>query len=227
MLVLKYGSLYLLTYRLQHADLLARQTHFTPLKLKIFMAANRFASNTGSTKVPHSASSSRKNHVPPGRKVGSLRVPPAKRIKAQAMLVEGHSQRQIGRTLHMSAHTVAKIVKTEDFAQHIKEMQQRVFAIAPDAIESFRKRVATDGNLAYKFLKDLCIIPSPAAMAQFMAAATPPESGYARQAKMVACSLLESRRNFGVKLTPAMEKALAEDAEPQESKPSEAKSPRR
>ena len=171
------------------------------------MAANRFASNTGSTKVPHSASSSRKNPVPPGRKVGSLRVPPAKRIKAQAMLVEGHSQREIGRTLHMSAHTVAKIVKTEDFAQHIKDMQQRVFAIAPDAIESFRKQVATDGKLAYAFLKDLQIIPSPQAMAQFMAAATPAEAGLDRQARMLTDVLLESAKNFDVDLSPFTEKA--------------------
>lgn len=187
------------------------------------MAANRAALK----KVPRSASSSRKTPVKPGGKVNSLRVPPGKILKAEAMLVEGHSQREIGRKLHMSAHTVAKIVRTEDFAQHQKNMQERVFAIAPDAIESFRKQVATDGKLAYAFLKDLQIIPSPQAMAQFIAAATPPESGYSRQAKMVACVLLESRKNFGVKLTPEMEKALAEDAEPQEPNAPQRKLPRR
>jgi hypothetical protein len=191
------------------------------------MAPNRFALNRGSKKVPHSASSSRKNPVTPRGKVNSLRVPPGKILKAEAMLVEGHSQREIGRKLHMSAHTVAKIVKTEDFAQHVKDMQQRVFAIAPDAVESFRKRVATDGNLAYAFLKDLQIVPSPQAMAQFMAATTPAETGDERQARMIGAVILESHRNFGVELTPDMENALAKDAESQEPKTPEAKSPRR
>jgi hypothetical protein len=189
------------------------------------MAANRFALSRGSKKVPRSASSSRKNPVTPRGKVNSLRVPPGKILKAESMLVEGHSQREIGRKLHMSAHTVAKVVKTEDFAHHIKEMQERVFAIAPDAIESFRKRVATDGNLAYAFLKDLCIIPSPAAMAQFMAAATPAETGLDRQARMITDVLLESAKNFHVDLSPFTEKA--KDMGSQNAKTAPAKLPRR
>jgi hypothetical protein len=79
--------------------------------------------------------------------------------------------REVSRNLHMSAHTVAKVVRTEDFVRHIKEMQERLFGIAPIALESFRAKVATDGNLAYSFLKDLGIIPSPGAMAQFLNAA--------------------------------------------------------
>jgi len=191
------------------------------------MAANRVALSRGSKKVPRSASSSRKNGVKPDRKFESLRVPPGKILKAEAMLVEGHSQREIGRKLHMSAHTVAKIVKTEDFAQHQKKMQERVFAIAPDAIESFRKQVATDGKLAYAFLKDIQIIPSPQAIAEFKAAATPAESGYERQVRMLVSVLLANRETYGTPLPPEMEKALAKDAESQESKAPEAKSPRR
>ena len=187
------------------------------------MAANRAALK----KVPRSASSSRKNPVKPRGKVNSLRVPPGRILKAEAMLVEGHSQREIGRKLHMSAHTVAKIVKTEDFAQHIKEMQERVFGIAPDAIESFRKRVATDGKLAYAFLKDIQIIPSPQAIAEFMAAATPADSGYERQKRMMVDVLLANRETLGTPLPPEMEKALAKDAESQEPEAPKAKSPRR
>ena len=187
------------------------------------MAANRAALK----EVPQSASSSRKNCVIHGGKVNSLRVPPGKRLKAEAMLVEGHSQREISRTLHMSEHIVAKIVNTEDFAQHIKEMQERVFGIAPDAIESFRKQVATDGKLAYAFLKDLQIIPSPQAIAEFMAAATPAESGYERQKRMLVDVLLSGREAYGTPLPPEMEKVLAKGAESEEPKTPEARSPRR
>ena len=68
-------------------------------------------------------------------------------MKAQAMLIEGHSQREVGRTLHMSAHTVAKVIKTEDFVDHIKQMQERLFAIAPDTLASFHAQVKLDGQV--------------------------------------------------------------------------------
>ncbi len=115
------------------------------------------------------------------------------------MLIEGRSQREIGRTLHMSGHTVGKVVRTEDFVRHIKKMQERLFAIAPDALTSFHAQVKLDGHLAYVFLKDLGIIPSPEAMAQFLNAATPQsETGEERRARMLACVLLEARKNYGV-----------------------------
>jgi hypothetical protein len=155
--------------------------------------------NGRSTKVPHSAASNRKNHARSSREVRPLRVPPGKIIKAQAMLIEGRSQREIGRTLHMSGHTVSKVVKTQDFLRHIKEMQERLFAIAPDALTSFHNQLKTDGHLAYVFLKDLGIIPSPEAMAQLLNAATPQtETGEERQARMLASVLIEARNNYGV-----------------------------
>jgi hypothetical protein len=43
------------------------------------------------------------------------------------------------------------------------------------------------------------IIPSPEAMAQFLTAATPrTETGEERQARMLACVLLEARKNYGL-----------------------------
>jgi hypothetical protein len=155
--------------------------------------------NGRSTKVPHSAASNRRKRARSIRKVQPLRVPPGKIIKAQAMLIEGHSMREVSRNLHMSAHTVAKVVRTEDFVRHIKKMQERLFAFAPDALTSFHNQLKMDGHLAYVFLKDLGIIPSPEAMAQFLNAATPQtETGEERQARMLACVLLEARNNYGL-----------------------------
>lgn len=178
------------------------------------------STNTRSAIEPHAAASGRKNRVRPSRRIRALRVPPGKTIKAQAMLVEGHSQREIGRTLHMSGHTVAKVVRSEDFARHIKEMQERVFGIVPIAIESFRAEVATNGILAHAFLKDLGIIPSPEAIAQFLNTATPQtETGEERQARMLAAVLLEGRKNYGVELPEGFD-AVAKDSESQDAKTS-------
>ena len=84
------------------------------------------------------------------------------------MLVQGHSQREIGRELHISPMTVAKIIKAEDFQTFLKEMQERLFAIAPDAIDSFHSAVKTDGHLAYIFMKDLRIVPSPGSRSRLL-----------------------------------------------------------
>jgi hypothetical protein len=134
-----------------------------------------------------------------GKKSKPLRVPPGKIVKAQALLVQGRSQREVARALRISPMTVAKIVKAEDFQSFIRKQQESVFGIATIAIESFRAEVATNGNLAYSFLKDLGIIPSPEAMAQFLNAATPQsETGEERQARMLASVLIEARNNYGV-----------------------------
>jgi hypothetical protein len=113
----------------------------------------------------------------------------------------------------MSGHTVAKGIRTEDFVRHIKEMQERLFAIAPEALESFRARVKTDGDLAYTFLKDLGIIPSREAMAHLMAGDTQQaETGIERQARMIGHLMLEGNANFGISLPTDVEDALAKES---------------
>jgi hypothetical protein len=159
-----------------------------------------------------------------GRKAKPLRVPPGKIVQAQALLVKGRSQRAIGRELRISPMTVAKIIKTEDFQNFLKEQQERVFGIVPIAIESFRAEVQTDGYLAFAFLKNLGIIPSPEAIAQFLNTATPQtETGEERQARMIASVLLEGRKNFGLDLGEDFDAAMAKDSESQEAKTSQPK----
>lgn len=178
------------------------------------MSANCLAFSRRSAKEPHSAVSGRKNRARLGRKVQSLRVPPGKIIKAQAMLIQGDSQREIARTLHMSEHSVAKVVRAENFQNFLREQQERLFAIAPDALESFRAQVKMDGYLAYAFLKDLGIIPSREAIVSLMNPASPQtETGEERQARMVACVLLEGNANFDVDLPDDVAKALARESE--------------
>ena len=176
--------------------------------------------NGRSAKEPHAAASNRRKRARSVRKVQALRVPPGKIIKAQAMLIEGHSMREVSRNLHMSAHTVSKVVKTQDFVRHIKKMQERLFAFAPDALTSFHNQLKMDGHLAYVFLKDLGIIPSPEAMAQFLnAAPSQAETGEERQARMLACVLLEARKNYGLEDFDFDTARDSEHQKPQTSQP--------
>lgn len=175
--------------------------------------------NGRSTEVPHPTASNRKKRAKSRRKVQSLRVPPGKIIKAQAMLIEGRSQREIGRTLHMSGHTIAHLVRAADFQGFIKEQQERLFGIVPVALESFRAEVAKNGVLAHTFLKDLGVIPSPEALAQFFNATKPrSETGEERQARMLACVLLEARKNYGLE---DFDFDTARDSEQQKAKTSQ------
>jgi hypothetical protein len=54
-------------------------------------------------------------------------------------LVQGRSQREIGRTLHISPMTVAKII-TSDFQSFITAQREGVFGIAPDVLNCFSLR---------------------------------------------------------------------------------------
>lgn len=180
----------------------------------------------GASYVPFRQSRARKNRKPaqagaseskiglePAKKSSPLRVPPGKIVQAQALLVQGHSQREIGRTLHISPMTVAKIIKADEFQEFIKRQQEKLFAIAPAAIESLRAQVAIDGHLAYALLKDLGIIPSREAMISLMnSTPTAEESGEERQCRLVASVLLESHRNFNINLPKSVEQALAQDS---------------
>jgi hypothetical protein len=176
------------------------------------MAANcRRSTKNQSAKLLHTAPSDVENRAGTRRKVPTLRVPPGKLIKAQAMLVQGHSNREISRTLHMSTHTVAKAIRTEEFQSFRREMQEQLFAIAPDALASFRAAVRMDGHLAYIFMKDLGIVPTAETLSRLLnppSATTPEEERLERQVRGMAACILESHRTFGIDLPANMQRVL-------------------
>jgi hypothetical protein len=172
--------------------------------------------NPRSAKQPHAASSGIENPSSVGQKVQSLRIAPGKILKAQAMAVEGCSQREIGRELHMSGHSVAKIIRSEDFQNFIRQQREQLFAIAPVALDSVHAGAATDPHLAYVLLKDLGIIPSREAMLN-IAHVEPPapsiEDRRARQIRMIAAVIEERHRVFGIELPDDMKEALENEKE--------------
>jgi hypothetical protein len=172
--------------------------------------------NPRSAKQPRAASSSIESTSPANQNVQSLRIAPGKILKAEAMAVEGCSQREIARELHMSGHSVAKIIRSEDFQNFIRQQREQLFAIAPDALDSVRAGVATDPHLAYVFMKDLGIVPSREAMLN-LAHVEPPapsiEDRQARQIRMIAAVIEERHRVFGIELPDDMKEALDKENE--------------
>src|SRR5580658_5840856 len=133
-------------------------------------------------------------------------------LRIQKRCVAGENKSEIAKNEKVDRGTVSRIVKFPEMQNFIARMQEELFAIAPDALASFHAQVKMDGRLACVFLKDLQIISTREALAQFVSASPPTESGFERQAKLVAAVLLEARDHMGVELPPGAEEALAKDA---------------
>jgi transcriptional regulator with XRE-family HTH domain len=140
-----------------------------------------------------------------------LRVPPAKLLRAEQLLLQGESQRQVAKKLHVSRNTTSKIVESDGFQKVIMDSREKLFQIVPVALESFRNAVAVDGRLARDFLAELGVFPGREAMLALAApkpSMTPEERGSLRQAAMVGCVLLETEKNFGPTLSEDMKSKL-------------------
>jgi hypothetical protein len=187
------------------------------IKPRNFMSANCVPIHPGkrrSAKLPRAAPSSSENGVRQFQKARVPRVAPGKIIKAQTMLIEGYSQREIGRVLHLSPHTVAKVVKTEDFQNFIREQREQLFGIASLALESFRALVATDGRLGYIFLKDLGVVPDRETMLNLAHVEPPPpskEDRDVRQTNVIAAVIQQRHKVFGIELPAEMTAALEKE----------------
>jgi plasmid maintenance system antidote protein VapI len=161
------------------------------------------AERVQSASVNHEGPSEAKTGLIRAAEAKPIRIPPGKLLRAQGLLLQGESQRQVARTLHVSRTTASKIIKSADFQNFITESREKLFGIVPEALESFRAAVEVDGYLAYRFLTDLGVRPDREAMLA-LANATPStnreDQGGLRQAVMLAACMLESERVYGTEL---------------------------
>ena len=142
-----------------------------------------------------------------------IRIPPGKLLRAQGLLLQGESQRQVARTLHVSRTTASKIIKSADFQNCITESREKLFGIVPEALESFRAAVEVDGYLAYRFLTDLGVSPDREAMLALANASSSmnrEDQGGLRQAVLLAACMLESEKVYGTQLPEDIKARLKE-----------------
>ena len=88
-----------------------------------------------------------------------LRLPQARIAQVQALLMQGQSQRKIGRMLHVSPMTIAKNAKSEDLQLVIRKVQERIFGSLLDVADSVIAGALADPYLGYQLLKDFGVIP--------------------------------------------------------------------
>jgi hypothetical protein len=142
--------------------------------------------------------------------------------------IGGDSIRQIAREEQRDRATVTKIVRSDEMNAFVQEMRERFYALAPDALATieYALREQKDARIGLEVLRDIGVRPSKGESLPLPA--TTPESGYSRQAIMIANVLLEGHQHMGVDLPEAVEEALEkgtqESTEP--AKASTAKLPR-
>jgi hypothetical protein len=128
-------------------------------------------------------------------------------------LLQGESQRQIARELHVSRSTTTRVIKSQDFQKCITESREKLFGIVPEALESFRAAVRVDGAMAHEFLREMGIVPerdTMLALAQTIPSMTPEEAGRFRQSVMIGAVLLDSEKNYGAYLPEDVKTKLNE-----------------
>jgi hypothetical protein len=158
--------------------------------------------------------------APTGTKTGlikadakPLRISPGKLLQVQGRLLQGESQRQIARELHVSRSTTTRVIRSQDFQKCITESREKLFGIVPEALESFRAAVRVDGAMAHEFLREMGIVPEREAMlalAQTIPSMTPEEAGRFRQSVMIGAVLLDSEKNYGAYLPEDVKTKLNE-----------------
>jgi hypothetical protein len=158
--------------------------------------------------------------VPSGTKPGlvkadakPIRISPGKLLQVQGRLLQGESQRQIARELHVSRSTTTRVIKSQDFQKCITESREKLFGIVPEALESFRAAVRVDGAMAHEFLREMGIVPerdTMLALAQTIPSMTPEEAGRFRQSVMIGAVLLDSEKNYGAYLPEDVKTKLNE-----------------
>jgi hypothetical protein len=90
---------------LQHAETNLNKNTVEGIPMGASYAPFRQSRATQNRKPTHAGASESKIGLEQAKKSSPLRVPPGKIVQAQALLVQGHSQREIGRTLHISPMT--------------------------------------------------------------------------------------------------------------------------
>ena len=87
--------------------------------------------------------------------------PQRERIKQR--YVAGQSIREIAREEGRARETVTKIVRSPDMERMVRQMRERYYGLADDALESLRRALEreTNGRLAHQVLKDVGVVPSP------------------------------------------------------------------
>lgn len=153
----------------------------------------------------------RRSHRKTAKARGSY-LPEPKVLRIQQRYIAGENKSEIAREEKCDRETVARIVQFPEVQNFIAQMQQEFFGLVPDAMAAVRYALQVGKNPAvgYRILEGTGVAPCQGERLQLPESTS--ESGYERQARLVANVLLEGHQHMGVELPPEIEEVLASDA---------------
>jgi hypothetical protein len=133
--------------------------------------------------------------------------------------VAGESLLQIGREEHRDRDTVARIVKSEEMQEFIRQMREQFYGLAGDAIAAVRYALQNDkdGRLGFQLLTTMGVIPSEAersALAPTQDAEDAEEAAVATQASQLAYIMINRAKIFGQPLPHVEEVEPTQEGQP-------------
>jgi hypothetical protein len=134
-------------------------------------------------------------------------------LRIQQRYLNGQNKTEIAREEKCDRETVARIVQFPEVQNFIAQAQQEFFGLIPDALAAVRHALTVEKNamIGLTVLERTGVTAYRGERMQ-LPETTASESGYERQARLVAAVMLEARDQMGVELPPEIEKALAKDA---------------
>jgi hypothetical protein len=155
-----------------------------------------------------------RTHPRKSTKVRGSYLPEPKVLRIQQRYVGGENKSEIAKKEKVDRGTVARIVQFPEVQNFIAQAQQEFFGLVPDAMAALRHalRVEKNPTIALAVLERTGVTAHRGERMQ-LPETTASESGYERQARLIAAVLLEANQQMGVPLGPGFEEALAKDVE--------------
>jgi hypothetical protein len=130
--------------------------------------------------------------------------------------VAGESLVQIGREEHRDRDTVARIVKSDEMQEFIRQMREQFYGLAGDAIEAVRYALQNDrdGRLGFQLLTTMGVIPSEAerfTLTPTQDAEDAEEAAVAREVEKLAFLTINRAKIFGQTLPHVTEAEPAQE----------------
>ena len=123
--------------------------------------------------------------------------------------VTGESNREIARTEEVDRKTVARVVQSPEFQDHMRQQRERFYALVPAALDALQHALENnkDPRIAYQLLTDTGVIPSADEKSSVLTQAPQSISDEARET--LVASLSEQDRKVWRVLRMFQEKAAA------------------
>ena len=171
------------------------------------------ASNPTKSRNPDSSSDVGINQHKPAKRSRD-RIPPPQRARILQHYIAGKSVAEISSEENRNRETVTRIVRSDEMREYVIRTREAFYGLGDSAIAALRHALEKkrDGNLAYKILTDLGVVPTETYRwnVQKSAESNDDDMAIARMAAIMVKGGIMRNRSFGMD-TSEEDELLAKD----------------